>query len=278
MHNDCRVWAAGVSNDDLTAAFPNLSSTQLSQVRNRLGDILGDFDADNLNPMYQFFRNGLEGLDDAAKQAIVISRLQAVNAVKNTSLVENVYWLGRISRWYEQGLDFTFTQNGAITRLIKNGTHVADIGSNSFKFKYSGFGGDLPCPLDKTTTVIGLYTPTPSTGTKWFIDIGIYKGGMPPNNSNPGGLCILNLPPGQYTEQKNWDWLIHAANRGDNIRLVSDPANPATIWKNGIPPGQSGHNGLKTVTGKEIDILENHILENQLGYVFDPVTSTYKLP
>ena len=34
-------------------------------------------------------------------------------------------------------------------------TNLEQIGDNLFTHKYSGYGGDVKCPLDKTTTVIG---------------------------------------------------------------------------------------------------------------------------
>jgi hypothetical protein len=94
-------------------------------------------------------------------------------------------------------------------------------------------------------------------------DLKLYKTG-----NNPGGLNLFSVP--NWTWSQSRSWLIESANRGDLIRLISDPTEPRTIWKNGIPPGQPGHNGIKTVTGREIEVLEN-----ELGYVWNPEIAAY---
>lgn len=193
-------------------------------------------------------------------------------ALKNTDLQRNIYWLGRTNRWKKAGLNLSYVKNGSKVKVFKAGEEVAELSDDLFKHKYSGFGGDIDCPLDITTTVIGLLGLSDNSrkiGTRYFFDVGLYKNHLPPNE-NLGGINILNLPAGQWTWSKNRDWIINAANRGDVIRIISDPSNPRTIWKNGIPPGESGHNGVKTVTGREIEVLEN-----ELGYVFDAVNSVF---
>ncbi|NME72949.1 hypothetical protein, partial [Flammeovirga aprica] len=185
----------------------------------------------------------------------------------DTVLKTNTYWLGRISRWEKSGLFFDYVKDGLNVKVFRGSNEIAELSEKLFTFKYSGFGGDIKCPLDKTTTLIGLYgDKSKKIGTSYFIDIGLYKNNLSPNN-NPGGINVLNIIG--WTWKKNKEWLENAIKRGDAIRIISDPSHPRTIWKNGIPPGKKGFNGKKTVTAKEIYILEKH------GYSFDSTTSTY---
>lgn len=211
------------------------------------------------------FRQALEGVDFAW--------VRAWGRLKDSPLKSNTYWLGRVNRWEEANLglsyDYDLTYN---TVLVSQGSRqVAELYENLFIHKYSGFGLDVRCPLDRTTTIIGLLgidDPSRLTGTRSFFDVGIYKGNLPPNN-NPGGINILHIETG-WSLSVNMQWLQNAMNRGDIIRIISDPYHPRTIWENGIPPGQSGHNGVKTVTGKEIDYLING------GYFYDPSIPGYR--
>ncbi|MCB9278499.1 MAG: hypothetical protein H6562_06270 [Lewinellaceae bacterium] len=177
-------------------------------------------------------------------------------ALLKTSLNSNKYWLKRISRWQDAGLNFTFTQQGAKIKVFKGGKEVVEINDvlEYFKVKHNGFGGDIFCPLDKTVTVIGLYHPYQQLLGTWYLidDLKLFKTGV-----NPGGLNLLNAP--NWSWDLNRDWLYEAAIvRGDIIRIISDPDIPSTIWDNGIQPGLPGHNGIKTVTGLEIDFLKSY--------------------
>ena len=98
----------------------------------------------------------------------------------------------------------------------------------------------------------------------WYLidDLKLYKMG-----NNPGGLNLLSLPPGQFTWEQNRLWLTESVQRGDIIRIISDPSDVTTIWKNGVNTG----NWLdRTWTGKEI-----YELENVLNYHFNPTISAY---
>jgi hypothetical protein len=120
---------------------------------------------------------------------------------------------------------------------------------------------DITMVEGKTTTVFGRFNdPIHSGGTKEFIQNPnkVYETG-----ANPHGLNILNID--DWTWAKNEAWVIESANRGDIIRFVSDPTNPANIFKNGV-------SGERTVTGLEILTLEN------LGYVWQPNTFQYIKP
>ena len=88
---------------------------------------------------------------------------------------------------------------------------------------------------------------------------------------NPGGLNVLDVPNDIYSWDLNRDWLYEAAVvRGDVIRISSDPLDPRTFWKNGIPPGQPGHNGVKTTTKREVEFLEGY------GYIYDASIPGYR--
>ena len=82
-------------------------------------------------------------------------------------------------------------------------------------------------------------------------------------------INILNIDTG-WTLTVNMQWLQNAIDRDDIIRIISDPNHPRTIWVNGIPPGQPGHNGEKTITGKEIDYLIDR------DYIYDPSIPGYR--
>jgi hypothetical protein len=129
---------------------------------------------------------------------------------------------------------------------------VAEIANNKLVFKYSGYGGDIVMVENKSTAVFGRFNdPIHGGGTKEFIQnsIKVYETG-----ANPNGINILNI--NDWTWAKNEAWVIESANRGDIIRFISDPKNPANIFKNGV-------SGEMTVTGLEVQTLEN------LGYVWD---------
>jgi hypothetical protein len=176
-----------------------------------------------------------------------------------------------VSRWQSAGLNFNYVDNGISVSVYRSTDEVAILTETNFIHRYLGFGGDVVCPSDRTTTIIGLTgadDPDGLTGTLFFREIGLYKNHLPPND-NLGGINLLNIQ--NYTWARNQSWLRNAAERGDIIRIISDPADPRTIWRNGIPEGQPGHNGFKTITGKEIDLLRD-----EFGYVFDPSTNSYK--
>lgn len=214
--------------------------------------------------------------DPAFRQAlgsVDFAWVRAWEKLKDSPLKSNTYWLGRVNRWEEANLGLSYNYDLTYnTVLVSQGSRqVAELYENLFIHKYTGFGLDVRCPLDRTTTIIGLLgdsDPSRLTGTRYFFDVGLYKKHLPPNN-NSGGINILNIPSAEWTIAKNMQWLQNAIDRNDIIRIISDPFDDRTIWRNGIPPGVPGHNGLKTVTGLEID----YLLER--GYFFDPSLSAF---
>jgi hypothetical protein len=188
-------------------------------------------------------------------------------ALKDTPLSSSVYWLGQVNKWQQAGLNFTFafSMSDDVVQVQRNGIPIAELLRDAFKIKFNGFGGDIICPFDKTVTVIGLYERYENFLGLWHIDqLKISKFG-----DNPGGINMFSDQ--RWTRKLNREWLQAAIDRGDIIRITSDPDHPRTHWGNGIPPGQPGHNPLdRTVTSEEIDQLKSN------GYEYDPSIPGYK--
>jgi hypothetical protein len=77
--------------------------------------------------------------------------------------------------------------------------------------------------------------------------------------------------PSGWTDQQTWDninepWLRKAANRGDVIRVVSNPDVPENIYK---------LDGNLTFFGREHSLLTKPISQGGLGYTYNPSTFTY---
>jgi hypothetical protein len=106
------------------------------------------------------------------------------------------------------------TNNGVTRFLSSTGDEIARLVDGVLTFRYTGFGGDLVTTANKTTTVIGKYVG----GTKEIIESGLSRSGK-----NVGGFNVLNDPDfsGWIT---NKNWLDEAIERGDIIRLISDPS------------------------------------------------------
>jgi hypothetical protein len=193
--------------------------------------------------------------------------------IENSPIRTSYYWLTRINGWNKARMGFTYASVGNVVKVFRSGTEVAEINQTFLKIIFRGFGGDIICPIDRTVTVIGLYQPNvPFMGTWYFTnDFKLYKT-VWGNQRNHGGLNLLNLPDNQWTWDKNRDWLQDAVDRGDIIRIISDPSNPRTIWKNGISPGQEGYNGVKTNTGREIE----HLQGQSVKYIYDANIPGYR--
>ena len=107
----------------------------------------------------------------------------------------------------------------------------------------------------------------PGGGTSDIIDSKLSKSGQ-----NKGGANVLSedIPDG-WTDQQIWDnvnepWLRDAANRGDVIRVVSDPNVPTNIYK---------PDGTLSFFGREHEILTKPVSQGGLGYTYNPSTFTY---
>lgn len=146
-------------------------------------------------------------------------------------------------------------ESGAKVIIKKGGDDVAEIVNDILHVKYTGFGGDVVCHSSKTTTVIGRFFDDVNQGGVSVIkDSKLWKYG-----ENPAGVNILNDP--NWNWQINSEWLTNAANRGDVIRVVSDPTNINHIWVDGVV------NGTRTTFGREVELLED-----VLGYTYNPST------
>jgi hypothetical protein len=192
-------------------------------------------------------------------------------------------WLQRVGDWIDKGLDLT--SDG---KILNNGTEVGRIVDNNLHVNYSGFGGEIVCDPEKTTTLLGKWKDPACGGTCETIDSRLSKSGQ-----NTGGVNAFSedIPAG-WTPQQIWDnvnepWLQNAALRGDVIRVVSDPLNIKNIFANteGIPASvfsssENLSNYLKNLNdlptieklsfyGREI----RHLSKN--NYLFDAITKTF---
>ena len=160
---------------------------------------------------------------------------------------------------------------------------LANVDSNVVKYK--GFGGDINCPKDRTTTVIGKFDdPVNPGGTQEILKLP--DGSFTRGGENKGGINILDLPSEQYQhlldtygeqagKEKFWQeynrpFLEDSFKRGDDIRVVSNPK---------APENQTGFydRELKEIEGYT-DKNGNKVpgLKDKYGYEYDPVTHTYK--
>jgi hypothetical protein len=151
--------------------------------------------------------------------------------------------------------------------------------------KYPGFGGDIALDANKTTTIIGKFTDTvDGAGTSKILEMpdGSFARGTP----NKGGLNILDLPDAEYKkllsdygedmgkeifwQRHNQPFLEDAFKRGDNVRLLSNPDNPAN--RTGFYARE-----LTEVEGY-VDKAGNRVpgLAEKYGYKYNPVTKTYE--
>ncbi len=141
-----------------------------------------------------------------------------------------------------------------------SGKAVANLFEGGFEFvaKNANFygGNRIITTAYKTTTVIGR-----SSDISFVRATGTFTQGQ-----NNGGLNVLSVrnfdeivaqPNGgkAFWETFNKPWLDDAIARGDNIRILSDPLDPANLYRNGI-------DGERTFFGMEIQYLE------QKGYTF----------
>jgi hypothetical protein len=163
------------------------------------------------------------------------------------ALRTNPNWLNRVKQWTDDGLNLT-----SEGKILNNGSEVGKIVDNKLHVNYSGYGGEVICDPNKTTTVLGRFNDG-NAGTSVIKDSKLYKYG-----EDTGGVNMLDEP--NWTWDKNEEWLTAAANRNDVIRVVTDPTNNANIWVNGTV------GGTRTTFGREVELLEN------LGYTYNSST------
>ncbi|WP_320020395.1 hypothetical protein [Labilibaculum manganireducens] len=152
-------------------------------------------------------------------------------------------------------------------RILNNGNQVGKFVDGKLNVNYSGFGGDVVCDVDKTTTILGKWEDPAGGGTSEIINSKLSKSGQ-----NHGGANALSesIPDG-WSDKQIWDninepWLRDAAERSDIIRVVSDPTLPSNIYK---------PDGTLSFFGKEHELLTKPVSQGGLGYTYNPGTYTY---
>jgi hypothetical protein len=162
------------------------------------------------------------------KRTELVEAWMKLNAAGVDQVVrKNGAWLDRVSGWKNEGLELT-----SEGKILREGSEVGQILGDRLHVKYMGYGGEIVCHPDKTTTLLGKWKDPACGGTCEIIDSRLSKSG-----ENTGGVNVLseNIPSG-WTDQEIWDkvnepWLRDAANRGDVIRVVSDPLLGLNIFK-----------------------------------------------
>lgn len=154
----------------------------------------------------------------------------------------------------QKGLSIDVWSSEEILILGAGKKVIGKINNDVLTIPYSKYGGDIICDPNKCTTVIGRFNDlVHGGGIKVIKEDKLYEYG-----ENIGGINILDDP--NWNMLVNEKWLREAVERGDIIRVVSDPTARVNIWVDGFV------GGTKTPFGREIELLEN------LGYRFDAAT------
>ncbi len=164
-------------------------------------------------------------------------------------------------------LTISAIKSSSEVRILNAGKQVGYIAEGRLTVKYSGYGGDIVCDNVKTTTVLGKWKDPSGGGTGDIINSKLSKSGR-----NSGGANVLDEDiPSDWSDQQIWDnvnepWLREAADRGDVIRVVSDPNLPSNIYK---------ADGSLSFFGREHELLTKPVSQGGLGYTYDSSTFTY---
>lgn len=153
------------------------------------------------------------------------------------------------------------------------------------RIEYPGFGGDILTNPNRTTTVIGKFNDTvDGAGTQRILDLP--EGSFTRGGENNGGVNILDIPSDRYEglirdygevegkeifwREYNQPFLEESFQRGDDVRLLSDPNAPAN--RTGFYERE-----LREIEGYT-DANGNHVpgLAERYGYEYDPHTNTYR--
>jgi|GEM_PF-5637511 len=162
-------------------------------------------------------------------------------------------------------------ENGQVVfRNAESGREVARVTDQGVVYNYEGYGGDITMDPDNTTTLLGRfedYTVSTADGRKTGTNNFLSNDGLSVTGANPGGANILNT--GEWTPQLNWAWLVDSISRGDEMKMISDPSNPMTYWRQGTK--ESGY----SVTAHEIAIMVSegklpaNVIPNEVASNFD---------
>ena len=182
--------------------------------------------------------------------------------------------------------DITVTgiKSSSEVRILNKSKQVGKVVDGKLNVGYSGFGGDIVCDPNKTTTLLGKWKDPDGGGTKDILDSKLFKVG-----ENKGGANVLSFDGSGMSEAQQWavnyKWLNEAAQRGDVIRVVSNPMNLDNLFKSldRVPVDQLKTpkdlaDYLSTVTdsrvlenmsfyGKEVQLLSknNYLFDNSLN-------------
>lgn len=229
--------------------------------------VLGDFPSlrkipTNLGVLVKvkdkFTYNGKAGQE--ALEEIFTGHKSAQKFVNNFKKYDEV--IGEID-----DIAITGVKSSSEVRILNKSSQVGKIVDGKLNVSYSGFGGDIVCDPSKTTTLLGKWKDPAGGGTGDIINSKLSKSG-----ENLGGPNVLSedVPKG-WADQQIWDnvnepWLRNAANRGDVIRVVSDPTKTTNIYKQGTE---------LSFFGREHELLTKPVSQGGLGYTYNPSTFTY---
>lgn len=231
---------------------PHLAMLALSNpgIRNvaALGNLLDRFTIDEILQQWSVFpgslpvgtdpyNTGTPAVDSAPAGPVTTVDPNTLDAVDISTLAGNR--LEAYNFFTSQGLTAR-AEGSSVAFFTPEGALVARADNSATTFPYTGFGGDIVAPAGQTTTLLGRYADLiDGGGTRVFIGQNTSTTGP-----NSGGLNVLNINP--WTLGLNVSWLMDAINRGDNIRLISDPSHV---------PNYFGGDGGISVTAHEIGIL-----------------------
>lgn len=180
-----------------------------------------------------------------------------------------------VQKSIEKGLKFSVVANDEVTILTQGGIVVGKIVGDVLTIPYSKFGGNIVCQANKTTTVLGKYIDlVDGDGIKFIKENKLYKYG-----ENIGGVNILD--DANWSWPINENWLREAVQRGDVIRVISDPRDIRNIYrmKNGhfvdafdnvISESEILTKGSLSPFGREVQLLD------ELGKKFNPTSFIYE--
>lgn len=164
--------------------------------------------------------------------------------------------------------DITITgiKSSSEVRILNKGNQVGKIIDGKLNVSYSGFGGNIVCDPNKTTTLIGKWTG--GTEDIWNTSLAKQVDNI---TGNPEGINILGVvdmspSPSVVWHDQNKPWLDAAISRGDVIRVVSDPLDINHVFfnKNNIPT--SVFSSPETLANYLKDLSESTPEVSQLGF------------
>jgi hypothetical protein len=252
--------------------------------------------------------------------------VKAWEILQYTGLRTNLLWLERIADWKALGIKFEVTADLIKCKNVSDDRTFAHILNNEITYLYDGFGGGIKPRTSVTTTILGRTIDETGNGTYRFIGAKgdsrlpppgdyerlpegvIYMQGKP----NLGGISSLDvdteiwdnmlqdfinagytpdharlLRAEKFWDESNYIRLKAAFERGDDVRLLSDPiATPGdSFYKRELDAMNTNHMiggtfHIEIIGGKPTAVRDGGTLQTslkeQFGYTFDMNTQTYK--